>query len=641
VKQKNRRAIRASQQPSPQTVSIAAEFSMQAATDAGGMPTFELLAYTGRAIRQSWSRNPLVVDLAGMDTGNQTIPILYGHEASLDSVLGQSSEIMSDGQQLMVRGQLIGEGDTAGKVMALARRGMRFQASIGADTGRIENIGPGEAVTVNGRDFTGPISVVRGSALREVSIVLMGADSQTSAAIAAEANEDLTMAHDANTQQPTDKVEAAAAGAADQKPTITETLGVTVKGHDGEALVETTQKLEEALKAERTKVEDLTRRMQLLEKRDARGPAIHMAEPVNGDKVVEAALCLQAGLPKPEAHYDERTLEAAHRARKTTSLGEVFIQAAKANGYTGSERITTGNLGPILTASFATHSIANILEAAVNKFLLAGFNAVEQVWSQISAVRSVNDFKAINMYRLNGSFKFIKVGNAGELKVAQASDTKRSVAAETYGITTQLTRQDIINDDLNALSMIPQRIGRGAALSLNDVIWTEFLASNSSFYQAASAAAGNALSFSSLSTATTAFRKLTDPDGNPLGIQPRILLVPPELELTASQLMTQSLLIASGLASTSSKTVEPSANVLAGRYRVVVSNYLTSATTWWLVADAADLNALDVVFLNGQQVPTIEQVQADYQLLGVQMRGYMDFGVTKAESLSCYRMATA
>jgi hypothetical protein len=173
------------------------------------------------------------------------------------------------------------------------------------------------------------------------------------------------------------------------------------------------------------------------------------------------------------------------------------------------------------------------------------------------------------------------------------------------------------------------------------VIWGEFLSSNSSYYQAATPGSGNALSFASLSTATTAYRKLTDPDGNPLGIQPKVLLVPPELELAAAQLMTQSMLIASSLGSTSSKVVEPSANVLAGRYRVVVSNYLTSATTWWLAADAADLNALDVVFLNGQQVPTIEQVQADYQLLGVQMRGYMDFGVTKAESLACYRMATA
>ena len=382
--------------------------------------------------------------------------------------------------------------------------------------------------------------------------------------------------------------------------------------------------------------------MKLEAHRAARGPAIHAGtDSVDGEKVVEAALCLQAGLPAVDKHFDERTLELAHKAKKTTSLGEVLVRAAKANGYTGSERVSTGTLQPILTAAFATHAFGNLLEAAVNKFLLAGFNAVEQVWQQISAVRSVSDFKAVNMYRLNGSFKFSKVGNAGELKVAAGSDSKRSLSAETYGITTSLTRQDIINDDLNALSLIPQRIGRGAALSLNEVIWGEFLSSNSSYYQAASAAAGNALSFSSLSAATTAFRKLTDPDGNPLGIQPRVLLVPPELELTAAQLMTQSLLIASGLSSTSSKTVEPSANVLAGRYRVVVSNYLTSASTWWLLADAADLNALDVVFLNGQQVPTIEQVQADYQLLGVQMRGYMDFGVSKAEALAAYRMATA
>ena len=179
------------------------------------------------------------------------------------------------------------------------------------------------------------------------------------------------------------------------------------------------------------------------------------------------------------------------------------------------------------------------------------------------------------------------------------------------------------------------------ALSLNDVIWSVFQDSNSSYYQSVAAGSGNALSFDSLSAATTAYRKLNDPDGNPLAIPPRILLVPPELELTAARLMTSSALIASSLGSTSSKVVEGATNVLAGRYRVVVSNYLTSASTWWLVADAADLPALDVVFLNGQQAPTIEQVAADYSTLGVMMRGYMDFGVVKAEPLSCLRMATA
>lgn len=630
MKQKNRPSTRShikAESQAPRIVAMDAEFSLRAeAAGADSTPTFELVAYTGRAIRQSWSRNPLVVDLAGMDTARQSIPILWGHDASIDSVLGQSQSISSDGQQLTVAGELIGEGDTAQKVLALARKGMKFQASIGADTGRIENIAPGEAVTVNGREFTGPLSVVRGSALREVSIVLMGADAQTSAAIAAEANGDLTMADTAN-----------------DKP-IEETVKVAAMEAPAIVAVETkAPAVDPAIQAEivglRKEIEDMKA---LNAKRDSRGPAVHVvADAADGEKVVEAALCLQGGLPSIDKHYDERTLEAASKARKTTSLGEVLVRAAKANGYTGSERISSGTLQPILQAAFATHAIGNLLEAAVNKFLLAGFNAVESVWKDISSVRSVADFKAVNLYRLNGSMKFQKVGNAGELKVAQASDTKRSLAADTYGITTQLTRQDLINDDMSALSLIPQRIGRGAALSLNEVVWAEFLDSNSTFFQKATPGAGNALSFASLSAATTAYRKLTDPDGNPLGITPRILLVPPELELTAAQLMTQSMLIASGLSSTSAKEVQPSANVLAGRYRVVVSNYLTSSSTWWLVADAADLPALDTVFLNGQQVPTIEQVQADYQLLGVAMRGYMDFGVAKAESLACYRMATA
>ena len=37
--------------------------------------------------------------------------------------------------------------------------------------------------------------------------------------------------------------------------------------------------------------------------------------------------------------------------------------------------------------------------------------------------------------------------------------------------------------------------------------------------------------------------------------------------------------------------------------------------------------AIVVGFLNGQQTPTVESAQADFNTLGVQMRGYQDFGV--------------
>lgn len=629
MKQKNRPSTRV-EAAQPRLCAIDAEFALKASDVSGTTPSFELVAYTGRAIRQSWSRNPLVVDLSGMDTSRTSIPILWGHDASIDSVLGQSTTISNDGQQLIVAGELIGAGETAQKVIELARRGMRFQASIGADTGRIENIGPGESVTVNGRQFTGPISVVRASALRETSIVLMGADASTSAAIAADANEGSDMAHDATNQPTDDKVEAAATGAVEIK----------AKGGDGAAADDhspgATEVLKAQLAAEREAREALAKRVELAELRMSRGgAAIHVAEPVDSAKVVEAALCIQSGLPNVEKAFDARTLEAADKCRRDVSIGQVLLKAARANSYTGSDRLTSGNLGQVIQAAFATHDISNLLAALTNKFLLAGFNSVEDSWRSISAVRSVSDFKNINLLRLNGSFKFQKVGNAGELKVAAGSDSKRSISADTWGITSSLTRQDIINDDANALSQVPMRIGRGAALSLNEQVWSEFESSNSTYFQKATPGAGNALSLASLKAAATAWRRLTDPDGNPLGIAPRVLLVPPELELAAAELMTSALLISGNT------TAAPNANVLQGRYRVVTSAYLTSASTWWLMADALDLPALDVVFLNGQQVPTIEQVQADVSTLGVVLRGFMDFGVAKGESLAAYRMATA
>lgn len=56
-----------------------------------------------------------------------------------------------------------------------------------------------------------------------------------------------------------------------------------------------------------------------------------------------------------------------------------------------------------------------------------------------------------------------------------------------------------------------------------------------------------------------------------------------------------------------------------------------SAAPFYLLADPEDLPAIEVVFLNGRQVPTVEQTDADFSQLGIQMRGYHDFGVNKQE----------
>jgi phage major head subunit gpT-like protein len=599
-------------------------FIAAAEGDAAAPVRFSIEAYTGAPIRQSWSKEPIVIDLAGMQF-KQVLPIVLGHDYTLGSILGQTSSVRVEGSKLIVEGEILASGDTADRVAQLARNGYQWQASVGADVRRHTRVDAERTVMVNGQMFEGPVRIVKASALREVSFVTLGADADTRVSIAADIadTEELLMADHASETPAVDQTIVAEAPAA-----------VAVEATTPSA-AEVDHSIVAALTAKVEKME------KLLATRADRAPAVHVAEDVKNDRVIEAALCLQGGLPNVDKSFDARTLEAADKVKRTTSIGEVLIEAARSNGYTGSNRISSGNTEQVLRAAFATHDIQNLLSNLANKFLLNGFNAVESVWQEISSVRSVNDFKQVNLLRLNGDMKFRKVGSNGELKVAQVSDQRRSVSAETFGISSSLSRQDMINDDLSALSMIPQKMGRGAALAMNEAIWTEFQSSNASYYQSKTAAAGNALSLASLKSAVTAFRKLTDPDGNPLGIAPRVLLVSPELELVASELMASNLLIASGLSSTSSATLSGSTNVLAGRFRVVVSNYLSSDSTWWLAADAADLAALDVVFLNGQQSPTIEQVAPDYQVLGVAMRGFMDFGVQKGESLSCLRMATA
>jgi hypothetical protein len=585
---------------------------------APGPKKFRIVAYTGAPIRQGWSREPVVIDLAGMSLPS-TIPIVIGHDYALGSILGQGVPSVQ-GNELIVEGEILADSENARQVLALAERGYQWQASVGADVGRHLKFGEDQATTANGQSHVGPVRIVRASTLRETSFVTLGADRSTAVSIAAEeVAEESSMAHDASETPIEEPVVAAAVEAP---------ASVAVEAPKVEA------GSSDELKAQ---IEALTQKVSNMEKltatRDERpaAPAVHVSKaPENQAAVIEASFALQGGLPQIEKHYDAKTLEAAAKVQRSTSLGEVLVAAAEANGYDGPRRLTASTLRPIMQAAWATHSIAGILSSTVNKFLLAGFNGVESSWRSVSSVRSVNDFKTMTSYRLNGGMKFEKVANGGELKNAAASDESRTISADTYGIMTSVTRTDLINDDLGALTAVPQRIGRGGALALNDAFWTEFQAGHGSWYTSGRGnleSTAGALSLANLKKLATRFRKLKDPDGNPVAVDPRVLLVPADLEIAAAEIMGSALLVGGSSAG-------PNVNVLAGRYQVVSTSYLTSAEDYYLVANPADLPAMEVAFLNGVQSPVVETAEADFNTLGVQMRGYFDFGVAKAEYLA-------
>lgn len=370
--------------------------------------------------------------------------------------------------------------------------------------------------------------------------------------------------------------------------------------------------------------------------------------PERTGQAIQAALCTTLGLPKIEKQFDEKTLDASQKLyRNGMSLQELLIEAAVARGHSGARRISAGNYDSIMRAistgapvqaasGFSTYNIAGLLSETANKFLLASFNAVESVWRAIAAIGSVSDFKTVNRYRLTGNLEFEPVAPAGELKHGTVGDETFTNKASTQGKILAITREDIINDDLGALQQIPARLGRGGALKLNKDFWTEFL-DNASFFTAGRGnfkdGAATALSLTALGTANTTFRKLVDPDGDPLAIMPRILLVPVELEQTGEELYE-----AREVRDTTASTKYPTVNTFRGKFTVQSSFYLSlstisgnSAKAWYLLADPADLATIEVVFLNGQQTPVIQTSDADFNVLGIMMRGYFDYGVKKQD----------
>ena len=68
-------------------------------------PTFEMVAYTGEAMRIGYWADPVVVDLETADLAEQIIPALYDHWAGLSDIVGQVESLAIENRTLVARGR--------------------------------------------------------------------------------------------------------------------------------------------------------------------------------------------------------------------------------------------------------------------------------------------------------------------------------------------------------------------------------------------------------------------------------------------------------------------------------------------------------------------------------------------------------
>ncbi len=369
------------------------------------------------------------------------------------------------------------------------------------------------------------------------------------------------------------------------------------------------------------------------------------AKQVNED-VLEAAICVSQRLPDVEKRFNEQTLEAAHkRFKHGVGLKELLVLAAERNsGYRGSSRDLQavfraamqhrGGQDEMMATGWgpSTISVSGLLSNVSNKFLFVGFNAVDTSWRSIAATRSVSDYKQITTIGLTGDITYKELPPSGEIKHGSIGDTSYTNQATVFARMLGFDERDIRNDDLGALTSASNRLGRGGALALNERFWKTFL-NNASFFSAgnnnvitgATSVLSGSTGLEALRLADEKFSLQTDADGLPIGSMPKKLVVPASLKVVAMNLMAETQLGADN-------------NAFVGAFEVVSSPYLQNAaftgyssTAWYLLADPADLPVIEVVFIDGIDTPTIESADADFNMLGIQMRGVLKFGVALQE----------
>lgn len=387
-------------------------------------------------------------------------------------------------------------------------------------------------------------------------------------------------------------------------------------------------------------------RVELECRREARpgAPGIHSYTPDMSSGVISAAFRRSLTMREDEKNFDAPTLEAARRQFKSgMGLQQLIEIAARSNGWTG-YRYKDDEEG-CLRAAFSTISLPNILTVNFNYVLLQAYMAVEDSWRKIARIGTGSDFKTMTRYRMTGDVTFEEVGVTGELSHGAVGEQSFTNQIDSYGRLFKIPRKDLVNDNLNAFAQLAQMIGRGGALKVNKVFWTAFMAGTGSFWHTShttagdtgnanyATGAGTALSIAALTAAELLFYNQVDPQGNPLGVTPKNLVVPNALAVTGTQLMKDT-----EVRDTTASTKYSTGNPHAGKFEVVRSSYLSDAAitgystlAWYLTADPMDLPVIEMAFLNGQQTPIVESAQADFDTLGMQMRGYYDFGAAKQD----------
>lgn len=276
-----------------------------------------------------------------------------------------------------------------------------------------------------------------------------------------------------------------------------------------------------------------------------------------------------------------------------------------------------------------TSDFPTLFENAIHRTLQAAYATTPDTWSRFCGTGTVTDFRAHTRY-LRGSFGALdQVNEAGEFKNKPIPDlAKEIIIAKTVGNMINLSRQAIVNDDMDVFSGLAVDLGRAAKLTIEIDVYA-LLNSNPlmndglPLFDVAHgniAAVGAAPSVQAFDDMDAAMGAQKDISGNEY------------LEITLDRLLVPRRLRGAAITINGSE-YDPDAvgklqkpNIVKGLLSDVIASQRLTGTAYYGFADPGVAPALEVAFLNGVTEPFTDS-QDGWRVDGVEWKVRHDYGV--------------
>lgn len=349
-------------------------------------------------------------------------------------------------------------------------------------------------------------------------------------------------------------------------------------------------------------------------------------QPNTQARAAVGSMCHRLNLPGVDS-TSYRTSGASILPEKLTlrDLARVCVEQAPAK-----ERANWSDRSDVVTRAMTTSDFSAILSDVSNKQLATLYAARQPTFTRWASPGSLPNFKSLEVCRVSAPGILPELLESDEYKLLTLEDGAETVQLKTFGGILPISRQAIINDDLDALSDRNRLLAQSAGLTQASIA-ASVLSGNSTLSDGKAlfhADRGNlftgltsVLSADSLAEAVAAMRRFTDTNGQPLAIEPKFLIVGPGNERLAYQLAY------SDADPTSNNAGATNFFKKSVGLEVLVDPLIeaSSLTAWYLLPDPAVVPVVRYFTLDGDRLAPYIEGRVGFDTDNLELKTRIDF----------------